>query len=590
MKQYDPDRPQSPAQAVSRVEGGWSRPQISVVVPAHNDVNFIRACLESLLNQQLQPAEIIICDDASSDGTREVVHEYRVRFPDLIKIVCHDTNVGCARNFNSGIEVAKGSHVSIVAADDYWLPHKLANEVVRMRESHCAWCYSAVELRWENGSNTGRSAPFWGTSEGASGDIFDDILLRRISPRNFLIERKALTSVGAFDPAFGMYEDWDLKLRLADRFPAAFSSIVAAVYRQHDKGISRSSAERQLTEAGKVLRKNAKLIRRRTGGAYRRKRDTAFLGLLPDRAGNANSGRGVPRWLDLPYLPRTISARGEGLVFAALADRSSVLDALSSHPDVAVGSHTGLTSRVLADLCSAGGPSPIDRDAGVACLFSFYRDSLIDSGKSRLLVTENIDAEKIARLREVFPDACFIIESSTGIRVLRKPNIGTRSANILDQDISYPQAGDRQPSLFESLGLPAHTHASDNRSRATITTRSARSVLTRGEKFFAEGDFDSAERLFRAALATDGTATEAYNNLGVVLWKKGCVAGALDAFSEGLARDASHRDLLRNLIQVLLEVGQTDEAERFIIHYLNCYPGERDVIGAMAGQYCLSGV
>ena len=121
-------------------------PKISVIVPTYNDAEFLAACLDSLLAQTLPPMEIVICDDASSDGTREIIQAYVSRHPDVIRALFHDANIGCARNFNSGIQASNGDYVSLVAGDDYWLPEKLQSEIERLGETGFHWAFSKVAL------------------------------------------------------------------------------------------------------------------------------------------------------------------------------------------------------------------------------------------------------------------------------------------------------------------------------------------------------------------------------------------------------------------------------------------------------------
>ena len=136
-------------------------PSISVVVPSHNDERHIEACLDSLLGQTLKPSEIVVCDDASTDGTRSVVRDWQRRHPEVsLLLVPHDEHVGIPRNFNSGLLAASGEYVSLLAADDYWMPPKLEMEYRLIVARQVRWAYSKVELQFDERGSDSVCQPF----------------------------------------------------------------------------------------------------------------------------------------------------------------------------------------------------------------------------------------------------------------------------------------------------------------------------------------------------------------------------------------------------------------------------------------------
>jgi len=113
--------------------GGATAPLVSVVCPAFNQKAFIGAAIESFLAQRTDfPFEILINDDASTDGTRQVIEAYAVRYPNLIRPVLHDEN-----QFRQGklfypalFNMAKGRYLAYCDGDDYWTdPLKLQKQV-----------------------------------------------------------------------------------------------------------------------------------------------------------------------------------------------------------------------------------------------------------------------------------------------------------------------------------------------------------------------------------------------------------------------------------------------------------------------------
>lgn len=95
--------------------------KISVIVPCYNREKYIKECVESLINQDypLSDTELIFVDDASSDGTMEILKFYEETYPDSILIITNDVNSGYAgRMRNIGLQYATGLYVTFVDSDD----------------------------------------------------------------------------------------------------------------------------------------------------------------------------------------------------------------------------------------------------------------------------------------------------------------------------------------------------------------------------------------------------------------------------------------------------------------------------------------
>ena len=75
---------------------------VSVVVPVFNAKPYIRRCLDSCVSQTMQDIEIIVVDDASTDGTKEIIQEYVEEYPNLVKAVFQQKNSGYCTGINTG--------------------------------------------------------------------------------------------------------------------------------------------------------------------------------------------------------------------------------------------------------------------------------------------------------------------------------------------------------------------------------------------------------------------------------------------------------------------------------------------------------
>ncbi|RPH42560.1 MAG: glycosyltransferase family 2 protein [Burkholderiales bacterium] len=111
-------------------EGTAVVPAVSVCVITYNQAPYIRQCLESLVAQQVEGGlEVIVGDDCSTDGTREIVREIAAAHPDVVRPILHETNIGAGvHNYLAVHAAARGRYVAHVDGDDYALPGKLARQ------------------------------------------------------------------------------------------------------------------------------------------------------------------------------------------------------------------------------------------------------------------------------------------------------------------------------------------------------------------------------------------------------------------------------------------------------------------------------
>ena len=110
-------------------------PKISVIIPVYNVEKYLRACLDSVVNQTLKEVEIICVDDGSTDGSPAILAEYAAKDPRVKVITQAKSNAGAARN--AGIAAAGGEYLEFVDADD-WVDGQMFERMVRRAEETSA--------------------------------------------------------------------------------------------------------------------------------------------------------------------------------------------------------------------------------------------------------------------------------------------------------------------------------------------------------------------------------------------------------------------------------------------------------------------
>ena len=134
------------------------KPLVSIVCESYNHEPFIRRCIEGFLMQKTDfPIEILIHDDASTDGSADIIRKYAEKHPDVIKPIYQKEN-----QYSKGVRIwgniqfprAQGKYIAICEGDDYWTdPLKLQKQVDYM-EKHpdCTLCFHNAMIHWYDGS------------------------------------------------------------------------------------------------------------------------------------------------------------------------------------------------------------------------------------------------------------------------------------------------------------------------------------------------------------------------------------------------------------------------------------------------------
>ncbi|MEI7457530.1 MAG: glycosyltransferase [Nitrosomonadales bacterium] len=153
-----------PCQEISCVEQLCREPLVSVAMVTYNHARFIRAAIEGVVQQKTAFSfELVIGEDCSTDETRAVVLEYQRRYPQIIRVLLSDANVGAASN---GLRVemrCRGRYIAYCEGDDYWIDaKKLALQVeVLERDLDVGLVFCAGQTQATDGHRAPLDGDFW---------------------------------------------------------------------------------------------------------------------------------------------------------------------------------------------------------------------------------------------------------------------------------------------------------------------------------------------------------------------------------------------------------------------------------------------
>jgi len=138
---------------------------VSICTITYNHAKFIRQALDGFLMQETNfPFEVLIHDDASTDGTADIIREYAEKYPDIIKPIFQKEN-----QYSKGVQISltynfprvKGKYVALCEGDDYWTdPRKLQTQVDFLEANpEFSMCFHPVTVRYEDGSSPDSDYP-----------------------------------------------------------------------------------------------------------------------------------------------------------------------------------------------------------------------------------------------------------------------------------------------------------------------------------------------------------------------------------------------------------------------------------------------
>lgn len=213
-------------------------PLVSIIIPARDVESFIGGTLESALGQTYPNIEVVVVDDGSRDRTRTVVNAW-VERDSRVRLLAQE-NRGVAASRNRAIATARGELIAPLDADDLWAPCKIERQVRRMLDAgedtglvYCWWTLIDVHGVLLD------SSPRW----RIDGDAADTLLQVNYTGNASvpLFRRRCLEEVGGYDVTLRAAEgceDYDVALKVAERWRVAVVAAPLVAYRRRPDGLS----------------------------------------------------------------------------------------------------------------------------------------------------------------------------------------------------------------------------------------------------------------------------------------------------------------------------------------------------------------
>ena len=203
------------------------KPLITLGISCYNAEESIARAIKSALSQTWENKEIVVVDDCSCDGSREIIEGFVKMHPDEIRFFPNDKNQGFATVLNKMIEKARGRYIAFFDDDDISAPERVSKQyeaLSKLGADQLALCYTARNQIFPDGSC--HYIPTFATREAACGE---KVALQILTGQPFSTERgsgatcscmaprKTFQELGGFDTTMRKGEDTDFAIRLSLR-------------------------------------------------------------------------------------------------------------------------------------------------------------------------------------------------------------------------------------------------------------------------------------------------------------------------------------------------------------------------------------
>ena len=230
------------------VQTGTSEPLLSVVLPNYNHARYLARAIDAIARQSRPPDEIIVVDDGSTDGSRDLLAELQTLHSSLI-VLSNEQNRGALFSLQRGLETAKGRYLYFAASDDQILPGFFSHAIAALEAAPVIglFCAETILLDGATERKIGiRPAVRPLRSAGAlSAPEIEDLLKRAdnfIHTGSSIFRRRNILAKQGFMAEAGSFSDGLLARKIALTAGLWFMPSPVAMWHIHAEGLSRITA------------------------------------------------------------------------------------------------------------------------------------------------------------------------------------------------------------------------------------------------------------------------------------------------------------------------------------------------------------
>jgi glycosyltransferase involved in cell wall biosynthesis len=212
--------------------------KVSVLIMTYNHTKFISKAIDSALMQQTDfNYEIIISEDCSTDGTKEIVLDYKQRFPERIHLLLSEQNIHSNAVVARGIHSARGKYIALLDGDDYWSSSNKLQKQADFLDTHleCSMCFHNAQAFNEDNNQERWN---WTSSDQKEFSTLEDLWRGNfIATCSTMFRNNLLKKIPEWYDSFFPLTDWPLYILLAEHGSIGYINKVMGAYRLHAGGL-----------------------------------------------------------------------------------------------------------------------------------------------------------------------------------------------------------------------------------------------------------------------------------------------------------------------------------------------------------------
>ena len=186
--------------------------KITVIIPTYNRDRFILRAIESVQNQTTKVNEIIIVDDGSDDNTKDILKDIDIKY-------IYQENEGVSSARNMGIKNSKNEWIAFLDSDDTWNETKIEKQIEFHMQNKNILLSHTNEL-WNRNNKIIKQKKHQQKPNGFC--FLDNLSACKIGPSTVMIHKEIFNQVGIFDEQLTVCEDYDLWLRISQKFEIGY--------------------------------------------------------------------------------------------------------------------------------------------------------------------------------------------------------------------------------------------------------------------------------------------------------------------------------------------------------------------------------
>ncbi len=280
---------------------------VSIIVASYNHAEYLRERMDSLVNQTYKNIEILVIDDCSTDGSIEILRQYKSN--KKVSLIERETNGGWVAVSNQGVELAKGEFIIFANCDDVCAPEIIESLVAALKNNPTAGISFCRSMLIDSHGNS-LGFDFDQRENEFRLRCSDNVLLSDSEMAKFLLHscvipnlsaalfrKDVYLSCGGLKNQYRVCADWELFFNMAKKFNFYYVSRPLNYFRQHEASIRSSTKERlYLVEIFEIIEKNLYLQKKNFHQNLRYRLHLMYL------LAEYTLRPSIARFINLPYL------------------------------------------------------------------------------------------------------------------------------------------------------------------------------------------------------------------------------------------------------------------------------------------------